>query len=119
MKIFRIAVILLAALGLTFSVAVASKHLPEERGKTLFNDPAAFGGKKSCNECHPGGRGLEKSGMKKTFNLMGKAQNSLEEAVNVCITNPSQGKAIDVKSDKMKDVVAYIKSLGKKAGGGY
>jgi cytochrome c len=87
--------------------------LPEERGKTLFNDPKFAGGTagKSCNSCHPGGKGLEMSADKKEFKIMGKTQKSLEEAVNVCIEMANKGKAIDPKSEQMKDIVAYIKSL--------
>jgi cytochrome c len=36
--------------------------------------------------------------------------------VNFCIVGANKGKAIDVKSQQMQDMVAYIKSL--KAGGG-
>lgn len=82
-------------------------------GEALFRDPA-FGSSpndKSCNSCHPNGRGLEKSGEKKEFNIMGMKQNSLEEAVNICIVNPLKGKAIDPKSKDMFDIVTYIKSL--------
>jgi cytochrome c len=115
MKALKIAILSLMTAGLIFSAAFAKQHLPEERGKTLFNDPKAFGGKKSCNECHPGGRGLENSAAKKEFHIMGKTQKSLEEAVNTCIVNANMGKAIDKNSDEMKDMVAYIKSLdGKK-----
>ena len=42
---------------------------------------------------------------------MGKTQKSIEEAVNFCIINANEGKAIDAKSGQMKDMVAYIKSL--------
>ncbi|TAL27457.1 MAG: hypothetical protein EPN94_01450 [Nitrospirae bacterium] len=113
MRIFRVMLLLLIILGLTFSVAFAKKHLPEERGKTLFNDAKSFGGSKACNECHPNGKGLEKAGDKKVFNIMGMTQKSLEEAVNVCIVNANKGKALDVKSEQMKDMAAYIKSLKK------
>lgn len=117
MKKIKIAVLSLAAIGLVFSAALASKHLPEERGKAFFNDGAFSGGVKSCNSCHPNGRGLEKSGDKKEFHVMGKSQKSLEEVVNFCLVNANKGKAIDLKSDQMKDLVAYIKSLKKKAPG--
>jgi thiosulfate dehydrogenase len=50
---------------------------------------------------------------------MGKRQDSLEEAVNFCIVNASRGKAIDEDSREMKDIVAYIKSLGKEEAPGY
>jgi len=115
MKIMKVSLLLLIILGLTFSVALAKKHLPEERGKALFNDQKAFSGKKACNDCHPNGKGLEKAADKKEFKIMGKTQKSIEEAVNFCIVNASEGKAIDAKSDQMKDMVAYIKSLKGKA----
>ena len=59
MKIMKVSLLLLIILGLSFSVAFAKKHLPEERGKTLFNDQKSFSGKKACNDCHPNGKGLE------------------------------------------------------------
>jgi cytochrome c len=118
MRILKIALLSLATLGMIFSAAFAAKHLPEERGKALFNDVKFAGGTadKSCNSCHPGGRGLEKSADKKEFSIMGKTQKSLEEAVNFCIVKANKGKAIAVDSPEMKDMVAYIKSLkGKQA----
>ncbi len=111
MSILRIALLSLIILSVMFSAAFAIKHMPEERGKTLFNDPKFAGGTKACNECHPNGRGLEKAADKKEFNIMGKTQKSLEEAVNFCIVNANKGKTIGVKSKQMKDIVAYIKSL--------
>ncbi len=116
MKTLKITLLSLAALSLLFTGAFAAKHLPEERGKALFNDVKFAGGAagKSCGSCHPGGKGVEKAGEKKEFKIMGKTQKSLEEAVNFCIENANKGKAIDAKSDQMKDIVAYIKSLAKK-----
>ncbi|MBI5676295.1 MAG: hypothetical protein HZC48_10815 [Nitrospirae bacterium] len=83
------------------------------KGKALFNDPKLGGATsgKSCNTCHPDGKGVEMAADKKEFNIMGKKQNSLEEAVNFCIENAIKGKAIDPASNQMKDIVAYIKSL--------
>ena len=113
MRILRISVLFLMIIGLSFSVAIAGKHLPGERGKALFNDQKFAGGSKSCGSCHPDGKGLEKSADKKEFGIMGKTQKSLEEAVNFCIENANKGKAIDAKSPEMADMVAYIKSLKK------
>jgi len=76
------------------------------------------GGKKACNECHPSGRGLENAGKTK-FNIFGKSAVNLEGAVNICIVNENKGKAIAVDSQEMKDIVAYIRSLGKAAAPGY
>lgn len=38
---------------------------------------------------------------------------TLEEAINLCIVNANKGKALDPKSEQMKDMVTYIKSLSK------
>lgn len=118
-----IPLIMMVTLSLVCSFASAMHHTPEERGKTLFNDPKFAGGQKECNHCHPDGKGLQMAGDKKQFRFMADKQNSLEEAVNVCIVNANKGKAIDAASEQMKDIVAYIKSLkpGKmeKETGGY
>ncbi len=86
-----------------------------EKGKVLFNDTTFGSGTsgKSCNSCHLVGKGLEMAGDKKKFNIMGKKQNSLEEAVNFCIEIALKGKAIDPNGKDMKDIMAYIKSLKK------
>jgi len=114
MKFLKAAVLCMTAFGLIFSTAFAMQHTPEERGKTLFNDPKAFGGQTPCSSCHPDGKGLEMAGAKKEWTTpLGKAKTP-EEAINICIVNANKGKAIDTKSEQMKDMVAYIKSLGKK-----
>ncbi|RPI38070.1 MAG: hypothetical protein EHM54_01440 [Nitrospiraceae bacterium] len=118
MRPVKIALFSVIALGLIFSFAYAAGDA--EKGKALFNDPKFAGGVKACNSCHPNGKGLDKAADKKEFHIMGKTQKSLEEAVNACIVNANKGKAIDVKSDQMKEIVAYIKSLkAKKPAGGY
>ncbi|MFU8819022.1 MAG: c-type cytochrome [Desulfurivibrio sp.] len=121
MKTREVVVTAAIILGLIAPAAWAGGHLPEERGKKLFQDQRAFGGEMSCSACHPDGSGLEQAGSKTSFRIMGKTQNSLEEAVNFCIVNANKGKAIAVDSAEMKDMVAYIKSLaGKKpAASGY
>lgn len=116
MKIAKIVMFSLVVLGLVFTGAFAAGDVA--KGKALFNDKKFAGGSKACNECHANGKGLEKAADKKEFKLMGKTQKSLEEAANACIEGANKGKAIDVKSAQMQDMVAYIKSL-KKAGGGY
>lgn len=115
MGFIKIALLSLIAPGLIFSYAFAAADTA--KGKTLFNDVKFAGGTAgiSCNSCHPEGKGLEKAADKKEFDLGGKMQKSLEEAVNVCIVIANKGKAIDVKSDRMKELVAYIKSLKVKA----
>ena len=74
-----------------------------ERGKMLFNDPTLGGStnEKSCGTCHPEGKGLENS----AGNIAG--------IVNLCLQKPLAGEGLDVDSQEMKDIIAYIKSLRK------
>lgn len=111
MKVLKIALLSVIALGLVFSFAFAAGEM--EKGKALFNDPKFADGTagKACNSCHPDGKGLEKAAEKKEFNIMGKKQMGLEDAVNFCIVNANKGKALDPKSEQMKDIISYIKSL--------
>ena len=109
MRILRLSLLSIIAVGLIFSFSFAAGNV--EKGKSLFNDLKLAGGTKACNECHPGGRGLKKSGIKKEFNIGGKKQTGLEGAVNYCIVNANKGKAIDPESEDMTNIIAYIKSL--------
>lgn len=96
---------------LSFSFAFADDIA---KGRALYNDPKLGGGTrgKSCASCHPessAARWIDK----KEFTIMGKKAKSLEEAINICIENAMNGKAIDPKGADMKAMVAYIKSLKK------
>jgi hypothetical protein len=112
MKSLKIIALISIAMLLA-SAVFAMHHTPEDRGKTLFNDPKLGGGTsgKSCNSCHPDGKGLEGVGSKMMWKNPGGEFKSLEEATNVCITLALKGKALDVKSEQMKDLVAYMKSI--------
>jgi cytochrome c len=57
---------------------------------------------------------MDKAAAKSEWTTPAGKTKTLEEAINVCIVNANKGKALDVKSEQMKDMVAYIKSLGKK-----
>lgn len=113
-KVFKVLSFSLVILSLIFSLAFAAGNV--ERGRALFNDPELGTNGATCSTCHPNGKGLEKAGAKgKTeWKTPGGVLNSLEDAVNMCITMALKGKALDKNSQKMKDMVAYIKSLGGK-----
>jgi len=106
-----ITIIAVITLGVAFAFAAGSA----ENGKKLFNDPALAGSanSRSCNTCHPDGKGLESAGTKQFTSFMRQDMASLEEVVNTCITNPLGGKALEADSKEMQDIVAYIKSIGK------
>ncbi|HUJ17739.1 MAG TPA: hypothetical protein VL197_07075 [Nitrospirota bacterium] len=103
----------IAVILIVSATVFAAAMTPEERGKILFNDTKLGGGTsgRSCNTCHPEGKGLFGVGEKKLWKNPGGEYTSLEEAVNICITMALQGKALDVKSEKMKDLISYLKSL--------
>jgi cytochrome c len=104
----------LIAMAMLFATAVfAMQHTPVDRGKAMFNDPKLSGGTAgvSCNTCHPDGKGLVGVGEKKMWKTPGGETKTLEDAVNICITMALKGKALDVKSEQMKDIVSYLKSL--------
>ncbi len=105
MKRATITVVLVLAATLEVGIVfAASQEATVEKGKTLFNDPKLGTNGKSCNTCHPNGKGLEKAGVK----------SDLESTINGCITIPLKGKALDPKSVEMQSLVLYIKSLGEK-----
>ncbi len=118
MKALRIFVLSLIICGLVFSSVFAAGNV--EKGKTIFNDPKAFSGTagKSCASCHPDGKGLEKSAMKgkKEWKNPAGMWLNLEDAINVCVILANKGTTMDPKSEDMKEIVAYIKSLEKKPG---
>lgn len=113
MKTLRIMVLAIVALGLVFSGVFAADV---EKGKALFNDPKLGGGTsgKSCNSCHPDGKGLMGGKTEYVTPAPGgkkKTHKTLEEAVNWCIEMALKGKAIDPKGEDMANIVAYINSL--------
>ena len=112
-KTVFIIIISTLTLPLVFTLAVAEHLSPAEKGKILFNNPEFAGGKRSCNSCHPNGRGLEDAGTKSSFAILGGRQASLEEAINMCIVNANKGDVLKVLATEMQELVSYIKSLGK------
>ena len=99
-----VAVIMVMSL-VAFSIAAAEQQAGSlDKGKALFNDPTLGTTGKSCNDCHPNGKGVEKAAGK----------TDLERIVNTCITQGLKGRPLDVKSAEMQSLVTYIKSFGGK-----
>ena len=90
-----------------------------ERGKKLFGDPKLGGGTsgKSCASCHKDGKGLENLAGKNEFRAMGKKYTSLEDIINYFVETALHGKALDRDSDDMRDLIAYLRTLGRPASG--
>ncbi|MBI4684325.1 MAG: hypothetical protein HY755_03900 [Nitrospirae bacterium] len=115
MKILKIVLFSMIVVGLIATSGFAGSKMEgnAEKGKMYFDEPKFAGGSVSCSSCHPGGKGLEKSAAKKEWKNPSGMWLKLEDAINVCIIMANKGKTIDPKSEDMKDLVAYIKSLSK------
>ena len=72
-------------------------------GEKLFNDSVLGGSDnaKTCNSCHPGGKGLENAGSNPEISLI----------INRCITGPLGGQVIKDDSIEMQSIKLYIESL--------
>jgi mono/diheme cytochrome c family protein len=99
MKVLKMSLVSIIVAGLISSFAFAAGDVA--KGKVLFNDAKLGTAGKSCNSCHPDGKGLEKAADRK----------DLAKVIDTCIENALQGKAIDPKSAEMANLIAYIKSL--------
>jgi hypothetical protein len=89
-------------------LATAGEAPSAAKGKELFGSATLGTSGKTCDNCHPGGKGLEEAA--------GDNEQELVEAINTCITNPLKGKPLAENSPEMKSLVLYVKSLGKPAG---
>jgi cytochrome c peroxidase len=113
--------IILGLLSITAVIVLSSRAFADgdvKRGKTLFNDPKLSGSSfgVSCNACHPEGKGLEHTWSvgKTTWSSCSGERNSLGDAINTCILMANKGRPLDLKSQEMNDLIAYIKSLAIK-----
>lgn len=101
----------LLVFGLLIMITLVYAGGSVENGKKLFNDTTFAGSTndRTCNSCHPGGKGLED-----VAEDYAKKPEALKKQVNACIKAPLQGKSISADSQQMKDITAYMKSLGGK-----
>lgn len=89
------------------SLAMAGEGASLAKGKDLFTSKQLGTNGKSCNLCHPDGKGLEKAAL--------YDEGELGEIINQCIKNPLEGKTLDPASVEMKSLILYIKSLASSA----
>ncbi|MBT4286297.1 MAG: hypothetical protein HOD92_03100 [Deltaproteobacteria bacterium] len=86
-------------------------------GEKIFKDRKFANNKKivSCSYCHSGGTKLDGVATQSTFDIDGVTYNSIENVINqVMIKQFMQGDPIDINSQQMKDLVAYIKKISIK-----
>ncbi len=111
MRPSRTGALLSVVLAALFAAGVAEAG-SVRKGEALFNSADLGTNGKKCSTCHRKGRGID--GSKKTFKIIGRKMNSLEEAVNFCVTFALRGEPLEKDSREMKDIISYIKTLKKK-----
>ncbi len=86
------------------AVCFAAEGNPEN-GKLLFSDPKLAGSQNdtACTKCHPG---------EKPFKSISKDKD-LNKIINMCITKPLAGNALEKDSQEMNDLKSYILSQSK------
>ena len=89
------------------SMAMAGDGASPAKGKELFTSKQLGTNGKSCNLCHPDGKGLEKAAA--------YDGGELGTIINQCIKNPLKGKELAPDSTEMKSLILYIKSLPQSA----
>ena len=79
-------------------------YLSYIQGRALFNDPSYGGSKndKSCNSCHPGGKGLMEAG---------KKERNLTDNIKRCINAALKGDAEEINDEYIRLVRVYIWAL--------
>jgi cytochrome c len=89
------------------SLALAGDGASPEKGRSLFAGTQLGTSGKTCNLCHPAGKGLEKAAV--------NDEEELGAIINQCIQKPLKGKALDPASVEMKSLILYIRSLAPAA----
>jgi len=82
-----------------------------EMGKKLFSDPALGTNGKTCATCHASDAAIAGLASKKSW--FGGEAGTLEQAVNICIKGPLEGKPLAEDSVEARSIAMFMKSLIK------
>ncbi len=74
-------------------------------GKTLFESTELGSNAKSCQSCHPQGKGLDMIG---DF-----SDEELKDIINACLRDALGGKIISTESQEMVALHAYVRKFQK------
>ncbi len=87
------------------SLTVAVEGPTLELGKTLFESNELGTAERSCNNCHPDGKGLDKTGQ--------SDDATIKERINRCIRNAQGGEVLDAGSQEMEALLNYVRFLSE------
>jgi cytochrome c len=109
-----VGLVILTAMLVTYGrLAIADEVKPTvELGKDLFGDPSLGTNGKTCATCHPSEKKVGALAAKGTW--FGGSAKTLEQAINICIKGPLEGKPLPEDSVEAKSISMYMKSLVSK-----
>ena len=97
MRLLASALLLLGLLG--------TPAFATTKGEQLFNATTLGSNHKSCNSCHPQGKGLQQSG--------DYDSTMLREIINFCIRDALKGKMLPLDAAELQALERYVRSLHK------
>lgn len=109
MRFEKVVLMLVVVMAVSSAAAYAGKggsNVSLDRGKALFGDPKLGTNGRSCSECHPNGKGMDRAATRPDLPAM----------VNGCIARALKGTALDENSAEMGSLLLYIRSFGKQGG---
>jgi len=99
--------LLLLVLLTTLPLQIQATEAPTaELGRQLFESKQLGSNGKSCSTCHTGGKGLEE--------LASYDDPTLKEMINFCIRDALKGSMLDLQSQELEALLAYLRSFSSK-----
>ncbi|HLB24783.1 MAG TPA: cytochrome C [Nitrospirota bacterium] len=111
-KAISFTILVTAALFLGSASFAAEAAKPSiELGKKLFSDTSLGTNGRTCSACHPSEKDIAGLANKKAW--FGGSAKTLEQAINICIKGPLEGKPLPEDSVQVKSIAMYMRSLVK------
>ena len=97
-----------------FSFALTPKEkATASNGKSLFGSTVISGNGKTCDDCHPKGKGLESAGLKTEWEAFGATFDTIGGAVNACVKGAMKGPSLAEDSLEISSLALYVGAFKK------
>jgi len=91
----------------TAAWGAADSHPSAGRGKELFSGTLLGTNGRSCSDCHPDGKRLERAAA--------YSSDELADIINQCIRGPLKGKPLAVGSADLDSLILYIRTFASRS----
>ena len=102
MRVFLVSISLVVCFLLPVSATENS-----DAGEASFHSNALGTSDRSCNDCHPAGKGLEK--------IADYDSTMLREIINFCIRDALKGEMLPLEAPELKALETYLRNLQETA----